>query len=80
MGSEVSDSAPSPRIEVVIGCPGHQHTMTAINKRYVRWRCNQKRCRREGFKTFHIADSLTGRLVSTEYEQHQGRVIRPEGA
>jgi hypothetical protein len=63
---------PSARQEIVIGCPGHRHTHTVINRRFVRWRCTQKRCRRPGLKTFHIADSLTGRLVRTEYEQSPG--------
>ena len=69
---------PSARQVVVIGCAGHRHLLNIIDRRFVRWRCTQKRCRQPGMKTFHIADSLTGRLVRTEYEQmpdepaHQG--------
>jgi hypothetical protein len=70
---------PTARQEVVVGCPGHRHTHTVINRRYLRWRCTQKKCRREGHKTFHIADSLTGRLVRTEYERIQPELPAHEG-
>ncbi len=79
------NDAPSPRREVVVGCPGHQRAMTIINDRFLKWRCTQKRCRHpddptgKNYRVFHIADSLTGCLVRTEYEVHEGRVIRPEG-
>lgn len=69
---EFDQMPPSARQEIVIGCAGHRHVITMINRRFVRWRCTQKRCRKPGHKTFHIADSLTGRLVRTEYEQAAG--------
>lgn len=69
---------PAPRTEVVLGCEGHRGTITVINRRFLRWRCRQKRCRgHEGEETYHIADGLTGRLVRTEYVV-AGRVIRSE--
>lgn len=76
---------PSPRHEVTIGCAGHNRVGTVINGRFYRWRCTQKKCRHpedptgKEYRVFHIADLLTGRLVSTEYEVHEGRVIRLEG-
>lgn len=81
----VSEQAPSPRHEVVIGCPGHNRVGHVINERYYRWRCTQKRCRHpddptgKSYRVFHIACLLTGRLVGTEYEVSEGRVIRLEG-
>lgn len=77
-----SAPVPSRREEVSIGCDGHRHTITIINRRYTRWRCTQKRCRarlRTGEqRLYHLADGLTGRLVRTEFETHEGRVIRSE--
>jgi len=69
---------PPPRREIHLGCAGNRHALVVVNKRYVRWRCTQKRCKRQGFKTFHIADSLTGRLVRTEYEPTNGACDPPE--
>lgn len=74
---------PSPREEIVIGCPGSRAIGTIINRRFWRWRCTQKFCRHpdstelEPIHTYHIADLLTGRLVRTEFETH-GRAIRPK--
>lgn len=74
---------PLPREEVIVGCEGSRRALTTINRRFIRWRCTQKRCKHpeaseeRRIKTFHIADSVTGRLVTTEYEE-DGRVIRPE--
>lgn len=81
----VEQSPPSPRQVVVVGCPGSRQVFENINQRYTRWRCTQKRCRHpedptgKKYRVYHLADSLTGRLVNTEYEVHEGRVIRPEG-
>lgn len=81
----VANHPPSPRQVVVLSCDGNRRVGEMIEERWFRWRCTQKRCRHKddptgkGYRVFHIADSLTGRLVRTEYEVHDGRVIRPEG-
>lgn len=76
---------PSPRNIVVISCDGHKRVGEVIDDRWYRWRCTQKRCRHpddptgKKYRVFHIADLLNGRLFDTEFEDFDGRVIRPKG-